>query len=463
MSKSFFEYNIDYSLSYDVPIEVLKQYMILPIKQTSLHILVATSNIDQNLDPIINIFHKPIKFLEVTLNELEYEYRYLKSKQKLFQFASSAIENDISKSENIFIINFLDIILDIAISNNISDIHFESLKDTLVVRLRFDGVLNKFFKFDKKLYSMLSSVIKFLAHLDISQKRLPLNGHFSKDVNNITYDFRISTMPTIYGESIVLRILDNKNIQKKLDSVGFDSEHLDTIYSSLNLTQGLILVTGPTGSGKTTTLYSMLNYLNKDSKKIITIEDPVEYKMDGIMQVNLNPLIDLDYHTVLKNILRQDPDILLIGEIRDSLSAKIAIRAALTGHLVIATLHTNNALETISRLKDLEVDPYLIATTLKLVIAQRLVRNLCNNCKKYNETTKYYDFIGCAKCNLTGYLNRSVVAEILQINKKLAASITKEENIGLNHFQTLQDSAKILLENGIISYDEYLSKVGDEI
>ena len=460
MKNKLFEYSIDYSLSNNLDIQ---QYNILPIKQYSLHILVATSNIKQDPKPIIKLLNSPIKFIYIPQVYLEYEYRYLSTKIELYQLSLNALKDDMTTQTNSYITQFLDIVLKLCIRNDISDIHFECLSNTLLIRLRFDGVLNQFFKFDKKLYSMISSVIKFLAHLDISQKRLPLNGRFGKIIEEDEFDFRISTMPTIYGESIVLRILNNKNIQKSLDDIGFDNTHLKTIYKNLSLTQGLILVTGPTGSGKTTTLYSMLNYLNQTTKKIITIEDPVEYKLDGIMQVNLNPQIELDYHTVLKNILRQDPDILLIGEIRDTLSAKIAIRAALTGHLVIATLHTNNSIETITRLIDLKIEPYLISSTLKMVIAQRLVRKLCNDCKVYDDTTNLYIAKGCAYCNLMGYKNRTVVAEVLEIDKTIATDISENKNITIKDFRSLNIVAKELLDDGIISQDEFLSKIDYEI
>ena len=460
MINKLFSYNIDYNLSKDIDIV---QYNILPIKQYDLYILVATSDINQDPKPIIKLLNSPIKFIYIQKIYLEYEYKYIKTKIKLYQLALQALDDDITTQTNSYTTQFLNIILQLCIQNNISDIHFESLKNDLLIRLRFDGVLNQFFKFDKKLYSMISSIIKFLAHLDISQKRLPLNGRFGKQIDGDEFDFRISTMPTIYGESIVLRILNNKNIQKNLDSIGFGKSDLNKIYKNLSLTQGLILVTGPTGSGKTTTLYSMLNHLNQSSKKIITIEDPVEYKLDGIMQVNLNPQIELDYYTVLKNILRQDPDILLIGEIRDTLSAKIAIRAALTGHLVIATLHTNNSIETITRLIDLKIEPYLISSTLKMIIAQRLVRKLCNDCKQYDNQTKLYIPKGCAKCNLMGYINRTVVAEILEIDKDIASKISQNQKIKIDNFRSLSTVAQELLDQGIISKEEFLSKIDYDI
>jgi general secretion pathway protein E len=213
-----------------------------------------------------------------------------------------------------------------------------------------------------------------------------------------------------------------------------------------------------------------LNYLNDNTKKIITIEDPVEYKIDGIVQININTELEFDYHTVLKNVLRQDPDVLMIGEIRDTLSLKIAIRAALTGHLVIATVHTNSAIETISRLQDLQAEPYLIATTLKMVIAQRLVRKLCVKCKRYNERTKYYEKVGCHHCNLTGYDGRMIIPEIFNVDSNVSKMIHEKENLQVimnyckeNGFESLQKNGLDALQQGLTSMEEYVSTITNEI
>jgi general secretion pathway protein E len=273
-------------------------------------------------------------------------------------------------------------------------------------------------------------------------------------------------MPTIHGESIVVRILDNGNVKKDINTIGFETSTLSIIKKTLNLTQGLVLVTGPTGSGKTTSLYSMIHSLNTKNKKIITIEDPVEYKLDGVMQININNEINLDYQTVLKNILRQDPDILLIGEIRDTESLQIAIQASLTGHLVIATLHTNSAIETITRLLDLKAESYLIASTLKMVLSQRLLRILCKECKLKDLPKNTYTAIGCPACNYVGYKNRQVVTEILEIDEIISTMIAKNKDIHKIQkytkkveFKTLKNNAMHLVNNGITTLDEYYSKV----
>ncbi|MEA2017276.1 MAG: GspE/PulE family protein [Campylobacterota bacterium] len=466
MSNNLLEYNIDYDLVKNIDKELLIDYNIMPIHQVELFLLIATTDISQDIEPLVKIFNKSIKLIEVEKKSLEFEWQYLDFKLKLFSLANSAINNmDIDK-ENSYIIKFIDELFIFSIENNVSDIHYECLDKSIIIRFRIDGQLNQFFRFDISLYQLISSIIKYFGNLDIAQKRLPLNARFSRKVDNKSYDVRVSTMPTIYGESIVLRILDNGNVQKDLNQIGFEKSTLHTIEKNLKLTQGLILVTGPTGSGKTTTLYSMLNALNSKEKKIITIEDPVEYKLDGVMQVNINNEIDLNYHIVLKNILRQDPDILMIGEIRDSESLQTAMQAALTGHLVIATLHTNSAIETITRLLDLKSEPYLIASTLKMVLSQRLLRILCSVCKVKDKEDNSYKSEGCVKCNFTGYKGRKVVSEILTVDEDISNVIATNHNIvditkllEDKNFTTINANGKKLVENGLTSLSEYYSKV----
>ena len=460
------DYNIDYSLSFDINISTLHKYQLVPIKRQELSILIATSKQEQNIEELISLFHKPIKFIYFSEKEINTELQYLKVKRDLYMFANKALSSIETNHGNSHIINFMEKLFSFSILLNVSDIHFESVDNSMIIRLRIDGELNQIFRFKITLFPLISSIIKYFGNLDISQKRIPLNGRFSKKITNAMYDMRISTMPTIYGESIVLRILDNGNIKKDIQNIGFDGNTLNVITQTLLLNQGLILVTGPTGSGKTTSLYSMIHSLNTKNKKIITIEDPVEYKLDGVMQVNINNEINLNYQTVLKNILRQDPDILLIGEIRDIESLQIAIQASLTGHLVIATLHTNSAVETITRLFDLKAESYLIASTLKMVLSQRLLRILCNECKSLNKKTNNYDAVGCTKCNYTGYKNRQVVSEVLKIDDTISRMISKNKAIHKienytkkMEFKTLKENAMKLVNNGITTLEEYYSKV----
>lgn len=459
-------YNIDYSLSFSINIHTLYECQLLPLESQELSILVATSKKEQNTDELISLFNKPIKFIYFTQKEMNSELQYLEFKRALYRLANMALTSIEMNNGNSYIINFMEELFSFSILSNVSDIHFEAVDNSMIIRLRIDGELNQIFRFKLELFPLISSIIKYFGNLDISQKRIPLNGRFSKKIVNTMYDMRISTMPTIYGESIVLRILDNGNIQKDIQNIGFEENTLNIITKTLKLSQGLVLVTGPTGSGKTTSLYSMIHSLNTKNKKIITIEDPVEYKLDGVMQININNEINLNYQTVLKNILRQDPDILLIGEIRDTESLQIAIQASLTGHLVIATLHTNSAMETITRLLDLKAEPYLIASTLKMVLSQRLLRILCAECKVKDTKMNKYHSVGCTKCNYVGYKNRQVVSEVLEIDETISAMISKNKAMYKiqNYtkemkFKTLKENAIQLVNNGITTLEEYYSKV----
>ena len=466
-SNILLDYNINYTLVENLDKnDILKNYKIMPIEDKTLYILVATSNIAQDTTPLNKIFNKPIKFIKVNHIYLEFEWQYLDLKIELYKLSQNIIDDHTIEPNNSYIIKFMDTIFLFCIQNLASDIHLETIEHSIIFRFRIDGMLNQFFRFNISLYPAISSIVKYLSSLDISQQRLPLNGRFSRVLGDKKYDFRLSTMPTIYGESIVIRILDNQNVQKDLIDIGFEDKTLEEIKQSLTISSGMILVTGPTGSGKTTTLYSMLNHINTKEKKIITIEDPIEYKLDGIIQVAINNDIELDYKTVLKNILRQDPDILMIGEIRDKESLQIAMQASLTGHLVISTLHTNSALETITRLKDLEAPEYLIASTIRMILSQRLVRVLCVECKKLDKSLNCYRATGCTKCNLTGYLNRKVVTEILRFDNNIKKMITDksslvdiEKYIFQNDFISLEQNGQQLVKDGITSWEEYYSKI----
>jgi len=462
---SLLDFDIEYEILENLDNDKLYEYNIMPLYKEQLFIIIATSKEQKNIDELVDIFNQPIKLINVKHQELQFEWKHLNLKKKLYYLAKKAINHNSKENNNSYILEFIDEVLKFSIDNNVSDIHFECFENSIVLRCRIDGILNQFFRFNISLYGVISSIVKYLGNLDLAQKRLPLNSRVTRVINGVNYDIRISTMPTIHGESIVLRILDNGNISKNLREIGFETQTLQAIENILTLHQGLVLVTGPTGSGKTTTLYSMINKVNTKEKKIITIEDPVEYKLDGVIQVNLNPDIDLDYSTVLKNILRQDPDILMIGEIRDVESLQIAIQASLTGHLVIATLHTNNAIETITRLLDLNAPSYLISATLKMVISQRLLRLLCNKCK-VEDKDGIYKSAGCKECNFTGYKGRQVVSETLKINNDIAKLISEykdvsniEKYLENQNFQSLSKNGKKLLFDGKTSNSEFYSKL----
>jgi len=451
-------YIIDYSLLDLINFNTMKNYKIIPIYKYDIYILIAHVH-EINKDEISNLFSYPIKLLKIDIEQYNKFYQNINEKKSLYKLCYKAIKYIYNEQlEQSTISLFCDELFSLAIYQKASDIHIETLKNSLIIRFRVDGVLTFVLKLLYKIYPILSSVIKIFSSLDISLKKLPQNGRFSRNINNKNYDFRVSILPNINGESIVLRILDNSKANIKLYDIGFNTTLFNIINNSINSSSGMILVTGPTGSGKTTTLYSMLNSINKNEKKIITIEDPVEYKIDDITQVSINNEIGLDYKSVLKNSLRQDPDVLLIGEIRDKEALDIAIQAALTGHLVIATLHTADAIESLNRLYDLQAKSFLLSSVLKLIISQRLYRVLCNDCKKvaiYNNK-KIFEESKCKKCNFTGYTSRNIIAQYLLFNEENIQYIKNTKK--LREFTNIKSINEKLFQevlNGKTSINEY--------
>jgi len=446
------EYIIDYKLIQDLSVQGLKTLKILPLRKFDFYTLIAICE-ESNLSSFSSIYTTPIKTIKVNKNEILLHLNEFEPRYEIFNLAKNSVTSSLNQS---YIDKFFEYLLEFAIGKNASDIHFETLDDSLVIKYRIDGILLQFFKFDLDFYPIVSSVIKLLSKLDITQKRIPMNGRFTKEIRSHKYDFRVSVMPTICGESIVIRILNKNSVEKNLKDLGLDTHTLETIKTKMTYSQGMILITGPTGSGKTTTLYSLLKHLSTQSKKIITIEDPVEYKLPNIQQVAINNDIGLTFSKILKNILRQDPDVLMIGEIRDKESLDVAIQASLTGHLVLATLHTNDAISTINRLLDLQAEPYLIASTLKTIISQRLVLKLCDFCKVQRETNLYENF-GCPKCNLTGYKDRVVISELFVVDEMISSMISKQKDINEIISYCKSKGFKTLFENGLQKVHEGLT------
>lgn len=362
-----------------------------------------------------------------------------------------------------------------AIKYNASDIHIEPDEKVLRIRQRIDGVLTEQVLNEKRVAAALVVKLKLMSSLDISEKRIPQDGRFNLKVHKKNIDVRISTMPIQNGESVVMRLLLLDDGVKNIEEVGMDDATMAKFRKSIASPHGLILVTGPTGSGKTTSLYAALSELNTPDKKIITVEDPVEYRLPRLSQVQINDKIGLNFSKVLRATLRQDPDVLLVGEIRDSESAEIALRAAMTGHLVLSTLHTNDAVSSALRLIDMGVDPFLVASSLKTVVAQRLVRKLCSSCKKKSDndpkyhyllpkeycSTGFYQASGCIKCLNTGFKGRLGVFEYLNITEELAGALREgdiqkftEMARSSNDYVTLTDSALRLAAAGETSLDE---------
>ena len=344
------------------------------------------------------------------------------------------------------VVKLLQSIFEDAVQISASDIHIEPDESVLRIRTRVDGILQEQVMKEKRIASALVSRLKLMAGLNISERRIPQDGRFNIRVRDRSIDVRLSTMPIQNGESVVMRLLDQSGNALVLDQLGMDPELLEHFRKNIHRPHGMILVTGPTGSGKTTTLYAALSELNKAEKKIITVEDPVEYRLPRVNQVQVNSKIGLDFATVLRSALRQDPDIVLVGEMRDHETSSIGLRASITGHMVLSTLHTNDAISTVNRLIDMGAEGYLVATALRAVLAQRLVRKICKSCIEeytpekqemvwlYNllgaqaDGAKFFHGAGCPHCNNTGYSGRIGVFEFLEINDELADDLRREDS-----------------------------------
>ena len=398
-----------------------------------------------------------------------------RNQEKINEVLEEELSEDI---KNAPAVKLVDSIIQNAVRSKASDIHIEPFENRVCVRYRIDGALQKQFDSPKEPLAGLITRIKIMGNMDIAEKRIPQDGRIFTRVDGENVDLRVSVLPTVNGEKIVIRILDKSAFNVDKSVLGISDDDLDKINKIINKPHGIVLVTGPTGSGKSTTLYSLLRDLNKEDKNIITVEDPVEFSMDGINQVNVNAKAGLTFASGLRSILRQDPDIVMLGEIRDTETAEIAVRAAITGHLVLSTIHTNDAPSSIVRLKDMGVAPYLVSSALVGIIAQRLIRKLCIHCKeeyiasdyekeilgvpKYQDLTLYRK-VGCNRCSNTGYKGRVGIYEVMEINGEIRDLINADKpleeitNAALrNNMKTLNKSAMNVVLNGNSTVEELL-------
>jgi len=389
---------------------------------------------------------------------------------------------DLSKeAQDSPIVKAVNAIIAEAINLGASDIHIEPMEKELKIRFRVDGILRTYKRWSSNIKDAIAARIKIMSHLDISEKRLPQDGRIRFKVNNKKYDLRVSTLPTVYGEKIVMRIQDAESyLNVKLENLGFEEDDLKLVREAIYSPWGMVLVTGPTGSGKTTTLYSALMERNTDDVNIMTAEDPVEVSIQGINQVHVKEEIGLTFATALRAFLRQDPDIILVGEIRDRETAEIAVKAALTGHLVFSTLHTNDAPSTITRLVDIGVDRFLVSTAVHTIIAQRLIRKLCNNCKQpanYTpEVLKTFGFSdediqtgqffvhhpkGCDKCGGTGYKGRTAVHEILRLDENIRNAINEGKTADELREIAIKAGMRTLYKDGLIKMKKGITDIAE--
>jgi len=465
--------DMDYKLTNKAPLSQLKKYTALPVSQDEMYITIAFSDpLDiEAQEALQRIFtRKVIKVVVATKRQIQsYLFKVelkdsVKGLVKKIRDELSSISSMEDKQEASSILLLIDVILKACIRGRASDVHIEPTEKNCVVRARIDGKLTEIFIFEKDIYPPLASRLKLLSNLDIAERRKPQDGRFSTKVGDREYDFRISTLPILYGESIVMRVLDKEKALVRLEDAGMDTLSYQKLLKGLNEPFGIILVTGPTGSGKTTTLYGALNELRNVEDKVITVEDPVEYRMNLIQQVQVNPKIGLTFGIALRSILRQDPDKIMIGEIRDQETLEIAIKAALTGHLVISTLHTNDSISAIPRMVDMGIENYLISGALVAIQAQRLVRKICTRCKVIEdiptsiienlgellpEKYVFYKGQGCKECNDTGYMGREMICEVLNITDKLSSLIAKGASKEALLQQAVDEGFIGIFENGI--------------
>ncbi|QLB40493.1 GspE/PulE family protein [Mannheimia pernigra] len=434
--------------------QILLRYLAVPLRETESQLWLAIDDM-QNLSAceiFAFIHHKQIEPVLISSDELKFLLNALSPEQSRLQSeiyednAAYSLSNAEQVDRNDPIIQILDNLFKFCLKNNASDIHLEPQKERLLIRLRIDGVLHLYKTFPQNVSNRLISRIKLLAKLDISETRLPQDGQFHfKTILAETLDFRVSTLPTHFGEKVVLRIQKNKPINLDFLELGFTPSQKEKLLNALNQPQGLILVTGPTGSGKSITLYSALSHLNSNEKHILTAEDPIEIEIEGIIQTQVNRGIHLDFSQLLRTFLRQDPDIIMLGEIRDEESAEIALRAAQTGHLVLSTLHTNDAPSAIERLLQLGIKEYELKNALLLVVAQRLLRRTCTKCGG----------IGCENC-YQGYKGRIGIYQLLSRTAK-----NFEKTTACLDFETLAESAKEKLVEGKTDQNEILRVLGN--
>ncbi len=377
------------------------------------------------------------------------------------------------------VIRMLNVILLEAIQQGASDVHFEPLEESLSVRYRIDGVLQKRHNPPKEYQGQLLTRIKVMAKMDIAEHRLPQDGRIKLQMGGRQIDFRVSTVPIVYGERIVLRILDKSNVILGLDKISMPKQLLEQFQKLIRQSQGIILVTGPTGSGKTTTLYSAISEINTEEVNIMTVEDPVEYKLPKMAQIGVNHKIDLTFAKGLRHILRQDPDVIMIGEIRDKETAEIAIQSSLTGHLVLTTLHTNDAPSALTRLVDMGIEPYLLSSSVIGVLAQRLVRKICFHCReeyvplageiydllgeKPEADIKFYRGVGCDQCFYSGYRGRHGIYELMIVSAEIKRQLAQSPDASLlqritsqSGMRSLRDEGAVLVKNGITTSSEVL-------
>lgn len=469
---NIFQYPIDPDVIQLVPKELAKRHYAMPIRRDKNKLLVAMA------DPMDYFAIEELRMatgyhIEPAIATKDELFRTI-TKYYDLQESMEEVMGEIATSETLDetrvtdddspVVRLVNQIIDNALVQRASDIHFDPQETELRVRYRVDGILRTERSLPKHMQNVIVARIKIMANLNITETRLPQDGRIKTTINFKPVDIRVSSLPTIYGEKIVMRLLDLSNTLNRIDKIGFSETNLEKFTDMLKRPNGIILITGPTGSGKSSTLYATLNELNSDDVNIITVEDPVEYQMEGVNQIQVNENIGLTFANGLRSILRQDPDIVMIGEIRDTETAEVATRASLTGHLVLSTLHTNSSIEALSRLVDMGIEPFLISSSILGVVAQRLVRRVCRDCGQTVPATEREQQIfsnrgltietvrrgrGCPSCNMTGYRGRMAIHEVLPIDETIRHLILKTASTTEIRDYVRKKGMEFLIDDGL--------------
>lgn len=474
------QYPVDQEAVQLVPKDLAKRYLVMPIRKDKNKLFVAMA------DPLDYFAIEELRMatgfqIEPAIATKDDLYRNITKYYDLQESMEEVmgtfpidevLEEVETVDEDSPVVRLVNQIIANGIAMRASDIHFDPQETDFRVRYRVDGVLRTERSLPKHMQNVIVTRIKILANLNITENRLPQDGRIKTTIDFKPVDIRVSTLPTIHGEKVVMRLLDLSNMIDRLDKIGFSEENLAIFKDVLKKSNGIILISGPTGSGKSSTLYAALNFLNKEDTNIITVEDPVEYQLDGINQVQVNEAIGLTFANGLRSILRQDPDIVMVGEIRDTETAEIAIRASLTGHLVLSTIHTNDAISAVSRLTDMGIEPFLISASLVCVVAQRLVRLVCRDCAQEVPATEREKEIftnrgldiesvrrgkGCPTCGRTGYRGRTAIHEVLVIDGKIREMISNLKPIGDIRRYVQERNTKFLLDDGLLKVKQGLT------
>ena len=475
------QYPIERQLPEDVSLRFLKNYHIIGLDATDGQVTVAMMDPqdDFTINALSLMIGKSIIVKVGLLSEIDaaLDIQYGEDRSKMDKLIDDLTIDDLGEEDlehlkdlasEAPVIKMVNLIMQRAIETRASDIHIEPFEQSLKVRLRVDGVLQEIDAPNVKSTAAVISRIKIMAKLNIAERRLPQDGRIKVQMIGKELDLRVSTIPTMHGESVVIRLLDKENTVLDFVQLGFAGRHLEQFIDVLSMPHGIILITGPTGSGKSTTMYAALKQLNTPQRKIITVEDPVEYQMEGINQIQAKPQIGLTFASALRSIVRQDPDVIMIGEMRDLETARIAVQSALTGHLVLSTLHTNDAAGGVTRLLDMGLEEYLLTSTVNGILAQRLVRRLCPSCKVGTVATPeivkelrlerftsapeilLYKPVGCASCSGTGYRGRLAIIEFLPMTDPIRKLIMAHEEAGAIQKLAISEGMQTLYENGLV-------------